>query len=446
MSKKIGYILIVAMSWVGLAQAQEVLPSFAPLVEKTHKSVVNISTQNLETESDDADNDVEFIVHNPKLQRYFSPKKSKTTSLGSGFLVSEDGYIVTNAHVVENAKKIDVTFADRKQVEAELVGIDRKTDLAMLKVSVANKLPAAKLGNSDDLRVGDWVLAIGNPFGLGGSVSAGIVSAMSRDIASGAYDDFIQTDASINQGSSGGPMFNLKGEVVGINSAIYSTSGASVGIGFATPINLAKFVIEELKTKGKVERGWLGIKVQETEKGIVISTIMENSPAQKAGIEVGDILLAIDGVQIENPRTFARSVAEQHCGEVLTVEVLRNRVKQIRKLTVEPLPNFPPLSTTTKETEKQASFEVSNIDDTMRERYGLADDVIGVIVTSIGVNNDAVAKGLKEGDLITEVDKKQILTSDDFWSAVGEANRENGRPVELRIDNNGTPNFATVKL
>ena len=331
-------------------------------------------------------------------------------------------------------------------MEAELVGIDRKTDLAMLKVSVANKLPAAKLGNSDDLRVGDWVLAIGNPFGLGGSVSAGIVSAMSRDIASGAYDDFIQTDASINQGSSGGPMFNLKGEVVGINSAIYSTSGASVGIGFATPINLAKFVIEELKTKGKVERGWLGIKVQETEKGIVISTIMENSPAQKAGIEVGDILLAIDGVQIENPRTFARSIAEQHCGEVLTVEVLRNRVKQIRNLTVEPLPNFSPLSTTTKETEKQASFEVSNIDDTMREKYGLADDVIGVIVTSIGVNNDAVAKGLKEGDLITEVDKKQILTSDDFWSAVGEANRENGRPVELRIDNNGTPNFATVKL
>ncbi|MFR8205589.1 MAG: S1C family serine protease [Alphaproteobacteria bacterium] len=229
---------------------------------------------------------------NPRIKDYFNPQNPQQLSLGSGFIIDGDGYIITNNHVIDQAEEITVTLADNRQLTARLVGRDGKTDIALIKVEASEKLPAVKLGDSDKIRVGDWVLAIGNPFGLGGSVTAGIVSAKSRDIEAGPYDNFIQTDASINQGSSGGPMFNLDGEVIGINTAIFSTNGGSMGIGFAVPVNLTHFVIEQLKSKGKVERGWIGIKIQpnsgdiahslsqQAQRGVIVSSVSK-APAPK---------------------------------------------------------------------------------------------------------------------------------------------------------------------
>ena len=262
MTKKLILGLIGAIFCGQVAKAQPVLPSFADLVEKLQPSVVNISTTRLPEDMEQIDDKLGIISPNPEIQHYFTPHNPEYVSLGSGFIIDENGYIVTNNHVIDKAQEITVTLADERQFKAEIIGIDEKTDLALIKINNVDTLQSAQLGNSDNVRVGDWILAIGNPFGLGGSVTAGIVSAKSRDIDAGSYDNFIQTDASINQGSSGGPMFNLQGEVIGINSAIYSTSGGSMGIGFAAPINLAKFVISELKTKGKVERGWIGIKIK----------------------------------------------------------------------------------------------------------------------------------------------------------------------------------------
>ena len=290
--------------------AQNAPASFADLVEQLQPAVVNISTTHMPSDNEDVDDGLGIISPNPQIQNYFAPHNPQQVSLGSGFVVDETGYIVTNHHVIDKAQEINVTLADERQLAAEIVGSDVKTDLALIRVKTAEKLPTVKLGNSDKIRAGDWIIAIGNPFGLGGSVTAGIISAKSRDIEAGAYDNFIQTDASINQGSSGGPMFNMNGEVIGINSAIYSTSGGSMGIGFATPINLAKFVIEQLKSKGKVDRGWLGIKIQDADNGIVVTSVAEDSPAKLADIEAGDVIISLNEQKITDPKQFSRQIAE----------------------------------------------------------------------------------------------------------------------------------------
>ena len=276
--------------WCTHVRAQA-LPSFADLVEKLQPSVVNISTTHKPQEDSSNEEMLGIESTNPRIKDYFNPQNPQQLSLGSGFIIDGDGYIITNNHVIDQAEEITVTLADNRQLTARLVGRDGKTDIALIKVEASEKLPAVKLGDSDKIRVGDWVLAIGNPFGLGGSVTAGIVSAKSRDIEAGPYDNFIQTDASINQGSSGGPMFNLDGEVIGINTAIFSTNGGSMGIGFAVPVNLTHFVIEQLKSKGKVERGWIGIKIQpnsgdiahslsqQAQRGVIVSSVSEGSSA-----------------------------------------------------------------------------------------------------------------------------------------------------------------------
>ena len=257
--RKIIFIL-VAFLYSGNLGAQEnnmMGISFAPLVEELLPGVVNISTLRTEpVNSEKAD----VLSANEYIRDYFLQDEGGKTSLGSGFLIDSKGYIVTNNHVIDKANEIIVTLYDDSQYNAVVIGSDKMTDLALIKIEADKPLPFVEFGNSDELKVGDWILAIGNPFGLGGSVTAGIVSAKSRDIDAGSYDNFIQTDASINQGSSGGPMFNMQGKVVGINTAIFSSTGASMGVGFATPINLSKFVIEQLVQKGKVERGWIGIK------------------------------------------------------------------------------------------------------------------------------------------------------------------------------------------
>ncbi len=320
-------------------------PSFADLVEKLSPSVVNISTtqkpENLEG------GDIISLKNLPE-NKQVAPLGQEHYALGSGFLLDEEGYIITNSHVIDRADKINVILSDNSQHQAKVIGTDNKTDLALIKIDTDKKLMPVNLGDSDKIRVGDWILAIGNPFGLGGSVTAGIVSAKSRDIESGPYDNFIQTDASINQGSSGGPMFNLDGEVIGINAAIFSTTGGNMGISFAIPVNNAKFVIRELKNSGSVKRGWIGVRVQPqlTEansvgnipNGILISSVTEGSPAADAGIQAGDIILALNEQDMDSAQIFSRLVSESPVNGKITLKLWHNGQIENRIVNVKEMP------------------------------------------------------------------------------------------------------------
>lgn len=440
--------------------------SFANLVEKLQPSVVNISTADLPAEDSEAHDDALGIASpNPSIQKYFSPPNPGRTSLGSGFIIDAQGHILTNNHVIENAKEIWVTLADESQLQAKLVGADKKTDVALIKIDSKKPLVPVKLGDSDKIRAGDWIIAIGNPFGLGGSVTAGIVSAKSRDIEAGAYDNFIQTDASINQGSSGGPMFDMNGEVIGVNTAIFSTSGGSMGIGFATPINLLKFVIDEIKSKGKVERGWLGIRIQPQNRdmassvaqnvpaGVMISSVSEDSAAKKAGIEAGDVIIAMNGTEILNPKEFSRRIAETKAGKSVKLDVWRNAEVTSFELAVEKMPDEAPAvskaaaeTATITDNVNELGLELEELTPGLIDKYQFPEDANGAVVKSVLTGSDAEAKGLRPGDLITQIDKKAIFDLNDVKTYIDEAKKENNRPVLLLINNNNLPHFAAVKL
>lgn len=468
-----GLLLWCAPVW---AQA---LPSFADLVEKLQPSVVNISTTHKPQEDSSNEEMLGIESTNPRIKDYFNPQNPQQLSLGSGFIIDGDGYIITNNHVIDQAEEITVTLADNRQLTARLVGRDGKTDIALIKVEASEKLPAVKLGDSDKIRVGDWVLAIGNPFGLGGSVTAGIVSAKSRDIEAGPYDNFIQTDASINQGSSGGPMFNLDGEVIGINTAIFSTNGGSMGIGFAVPVNLTHFVIEQLKSKGKVERGWIGIKIQpnsgdiahslsqQAQRGVIVSSVSEGSSAKAAGIEAGDIILSFDGQPIDDTKNFSRMVAETEVGKTINLEIWRD--KQIRKISlpVMLMPEEPSLYKEAKEENRDTAplvetvperqnapdglidaleISVADLTPEILNKYSLSNDARGVVVTGVVPGSDAELKGLSLGRLITQIDKKAIFDINDVKTYVNDAKIENNRPVLLLVNDNNVPHYVAVKL
>ena len=464
--------------WCAPVRAQA-LPSFADLVEKLQPSVVNISTTHKPQEDSSNEEMLGIESTNPRIKDYFNPQNPQQLSLGSGFIIDGDGYIITNNHVIDQAEEITVTLADNRQLTARLVGRDGKTDIALIKVEASEKLPAVKLGDSDKIRVGDWVLAIGNPFGLGGSVTAGIVSAKSRDIEAGPYDNFIQTDASINQGSSGGPMFNLDGEVIGINTAIFSTNGGSMGIGFAVPVNLTHFVIEQLKSKGKVERGWIGIKIQpnsgdiahslsqQAQRGVIVSSVSEGSSAKAAGIEAGDIILSFDGQPIDDTKNFSRMVAETEVGKTINLEIWRD--KQIRKISlpVMLMPEEPSLYKEAKEENRDAAplvetvperqnapdglidaleISVADLTPEILNKYSLSNDARGVVVTGVVPGSDAELKGLSVGRLITQIDKKAIFDINDVKTYVNDAKIENNRPVLLLVNDNNVPHYVAVKL
>ncbi|MBE6445773.1 MAG: PDZ domain-containing protein [Alphaproteobacteria bacterium] len=439
--------LCVLLSKVTVAQQ---LVSFADLVETLQPSVINISTTLLPSDMENDDN-LGIISPNPQINNYFSPQNSQNTSLGSGFIIDEEGYAITNNHVIDKAQKIIATTNDNNIFEASVIGVDEKTDLALIKLSSAQKFPVAKLGNSDEIRVGDQIITIGNPFGLGGSVSTGIISAKARDIEAGLYDNFIQTDASINQGSSGGPMFNMNGEVIGINSAIYSTNGGNIGIGFATPINLAKFVINQLKTKGKVERGWLGIKIrlQTDANGIVVSSISTSSPAEKANIEAGDIITELNGNKITSPKEFSRKIAETQPNSIIELKIMRNGLKFNKKLKLEIMPeinqNIAPNPQNTFNKNYFAGLDVIEVTDNNKQENNISTSSFGVIVADVLPTSDAASKGIKKGDFITEVDRRPIVTKQDFVNFVSDAVKENNRYFVLTINNNNNPMLVSVK-
>ena len=452
MKNKIFIVALLSLLLFGKnVSANTALPSFADLVEKLMPSVVNISTTTLNEDSAD---DV----------------APETETLGSGFIISKGGYIVTNQHVIDKAKVINVILFNNEKREAEIIGEDKKTDLAVLRIITETELTPVVFGDSDALRVGDWVLAIGNPFGLGGSVSAGIVSAKSRDIESGSYDNFIQTDAAINQGNSGGPMFNLKGEVIGVSSAIFSPTGDSMGIGFATPSKMAEWVISQLRNHGKVTRGWIGISIKPAPhpyQGILVSRITKDSPAEKAGFAAGDIITKFNTSPISSATNLSRIIAESRLGELLNFEILRNDQIMTIQVSAAEMPEekeVEPQKENTSETmtEEKAlapeptednikassplGLEINNVTPELLAQYKLPADLKGVIITAIDGQSDASEKGLQVGDLITRVDKKEVLDTISFNDYIKQAQDENNRPVLLTIQNAETEHFVAVKL
>jgi serine protease Do len=347
-------------------------------------------------------------------------------SLGSGFIISPQGLILTNNHVVEEADKIKVNLRDEREFEAQVVGRDAKTDLALLKVQAQGDLPTVPLGNSDTLRIGEWVMAIGNPFGLSHTVTAGIVSAKGRIIGAGQYDDFIQTDASINPGNSGGPLFNTRGEVVGINTAIVA---GGTGIGFAIPVNLAKELLPQLHEKGKVTRGWLGVMIQKVTPelaqsfnlqqaaGALVADVVEGSPAAKAGLQRGDIITTFDGSAIHDMHELPRVVANTQVGKQVKVDALRQGKSKTFTVTITALKEDAPTAKASSETSSQLGMEVQNITSDLAQSLGLRLSE-GVVVADVDDDGPAAEAGIRQGDVVLEVNRQRVRNADEYAAAL----------------------------
>ena len=447
--------------------------TFSPLAERLLPTVVNIATtQTLKPGMADLMPD---LPPDSPLQDLFKDYLSKNknvprhvTALGSGFIIDPSGLIVTNNHVIDDAEDITVTLNDGTSLPAKLVGRDPKTDLALVKVTPPKPLMAAHFGDSDRAHVGDWVIAIGNPFGLGSTVTAGIVSARNRDIASGPYDDFIQTDAPINRGNSGGPLFDMDGNVVGVNSAIFSPSGGSVGIGFSIPSNMAREVVDQLRQFGQARRGWLGVRIQQVTsdiaeglglpgtQGALVADVTAGGPAAKAGIANGDLILAFDGKPITESRTLPRIVADTAIGKTVNIDVLRKGKKEVLRVTVaklddsEPAPapktNKPAVPTKPNSKLSQLGLSLGALDGDARTKYHLASDIQGVVVTDVDPDSLAAEKNLRPGDVIVEVQSQPVHSPDDVAHHI-EADSKAGKKVELLLVNrNGDLTFVALRL
>lgn len=396
---------------------------------------------------------------------------NRPNSLGSGFIIdAKKGYVVTNNHVIEGADNVKVTLYDDTVLDAEIIGRDEKTDLAVLKVDTDHPLTAVSWGSSDQSRVGDWVLAIGNPFGLGGTVTAGIISARQRDINAGPYDDFIQTDASINRGNSGGPMFNVAGEVIGINTAIYSTTGGSVGIGFAIPSTMAKSVVKQLIEFGRTRRGWLGVRIQsvtdeiaqslglDKARGALVSSTVKESPAEKAGVKTGDVIILFDGRDIESVRTLPRIVAETDISSDVTMTVWRDGKKKKIAVRIGDLEMAEDLEREEKEEPDTAEKEtpisdtqlsdlglsVATLSHDLRKDFKIADDVDGVVITAIDKSSEAGRKRLKIGDVILQANQQEVTRASQLESIIAKGKKEGKKNALLLIYQEGASRFVAL--
>ena len=470
------------------ASARPAPDSFADLAAKLLPSVVNISTtQTLKSDRGREHTGPEIPQFPPgsPFEEFFKdffehgmPKSGrpdaqprKATSLGSGFIIDPAGYVVTNNHVIADADEISVILHDDTNLKAELVGRDTKTDIALLKVKTDKPLSAAAWGDSDAARVGDWVLAIGNPFGLGGSVTAGILSARQRDINSGPYDDFLQTDASINRGNSGGPMFNMDGQVIGINTAIYSPSGGSIGIGFAIPSALAKAIVAELQNEPdhNVHRGWLGVRIQavtdeiaeslglDKARGALIASVSENGPAQAAGIQAGDVVLSFDGREVSDMRRLPRLVAETPVGRSVPMTLWRKRKENSVQVTVGRLEESDQQQASAQDTPKKTAKDeagvvktlgltLSGVTADLKEKFSLAGDAKGVVVVDVAKDSPAAAKGVRPGDLIMEAAQEEVKSPGEVSNKIDEAKKSGRKSILLLVERQGDLRFIALRL
>jgi len=445
--------------------------SFAELAQQVSPSVVNITTSSLvATASDDAP----MVPEGSPFEDFFKDfmdrngqgggdRPQRSEALGSGFVISQDGFIVTNNHVIEGADEINIEFFDGKQLVAKLVGTDPKTDIAVLKVE-GEDLPFVEFGDSDAMRVGDWVMAMGNPLGQGFSVSAGIISARGREL-SGTYDDFLQTDAAINKGNSGGPLFNLEGDVVGVNTAILSPSGGSIGIGFSMASNVVTKVVDQLREFGETRRGWLGVKIQDVtpdvaeamglsvSAGALITDVPEG-PARDAGLLAGDVIITFGGKDINDVRDLTRTVADSPIGEAVPVVVLRDGGEQTipvklgrrEEAEAQPASADKPAAPQEPSELQMLGLTVQPITDEIAKSLNLPAGSQGLVVMDVDAASDAGAKGLAAGDVIVEAGQQKVVSIADLQARVAAAKDEGRKSILLLVRREGNPRFVALSV
>jgi len=440
--------------------------SFADIVERVSPAVVNIQVTShvrpVMTEMQDAPANMrEFFERYfnmpgaPGGQRFGAPEQpspgEQRIGAGSGFVIDAEGHIVTNEHVVHNADEITVTFKDGTSAKAKLVGLDDKTDLALIKIDVDKPVPYVNFGKSDDVRVGDWVLTVGNPFGLGHSVNVGIVSARGRTIGAGPYDDFLQIDAPINRGNSGGPAFDVSGNVVGVNAAIFSPNGGNVGIGFAIPSQIAEKVVAELKANGTVERGWLGVNIQslsddiaeglglKSTEGVLVADVTADSPADSAGMKTGDVILSVDDQDIKELKQLPRLIADIHPGKKSTITVWRDGSKKELNVKIgkQPVSEKVAAVEQTESTTGKLGLAVQSLSPDIARELGMPENTKGVVVVEVKPGSPAAEKGLRRGDVVTKAGGKNVASPDELTARLEQA-RKDGRKSVLALVKRGT--------
>jgi len=458
-------------------EAVKMIPAtFADLAEKLSPAVVNISTTQKSTVPQDFPELPQFPEGSP-FQEFFDEFMDKrgggapsvpASSLGSGFIIdAKNGYVITNNHVVRDAEDIRVTFINDVTVDAKLIGTDEKVDIAVLQIDTSElKIKDVSFGNSDDTRVGDWILAIGNPFNLGGTVTTGIVSARARNINSGPYDDYIQTDASINKGNSGGPLFNMAGEVIGINTAIFSPTGGSVGIGFAIPSALAKPVINQIIKYGRTRRGWLGVRIQKVTdeiaesleldkpRGALVASVNEKGPSKAAGIKAGDIILSIDGQGVREMKMLPRIVAEHDIGTKAKIKYWRDgkehtttvEIGELEKAEEDGLLKTVPKSEDTGVDVDIVGFTLKPTDKQLRDKFNIPNSVNGVVISDIKPMSEAEKKGLMVGNVIVEINQQAVSEPQEIIDIIEKAQKNGRKSVLLLINASGNVRFVALRL
>jgi serine protease Do len=464
------FILALVVSLFFLAQGADARPApdgFADLVEELSPAVVNISTVQKARQGAgrspfppgspfDQFFDEFFNRNQPDGQERDARPMRRMHSLGSGFIVDKDGLVVTNNHVIDDADEVTVRTVDGEEYEADIIGRDVEGDIALLKIKADKAFPFVKWGKSDKARVGDWVLSIGNPFGLGGSVTAGIVSAHHREISGGPFDDFIQTDASINRGNSGGPLFNLDGEVIGVNTAIFSPTGGNVGIAFAIPSNQARRVVEQLEEYGYARRGFLGVTIQPVDKmtaealgldeaeGALVNSVAPDSPAEKAGIEDGDIIVTFNGENVKSSTALVKIVSSLGVDEKATLEVLRGGDRKTLSVVTgeRPRPDAEEPEQAPGVSE-ELGMELSGLSTVLRQQYSIPDDVTGALVLRVAPN---LRQRVARGDVIVEVNRQKVESAADVSSAIADVREEGRTAALLRLYRNGDFYFIPIPL
>ena len=468
--KLFALVLMAAIPAAGTAPAvaRETPESFAPLAKELLPGVVNISTTK---EVEGRQSPFEQLPPGHPLRKFFEqfqsqgeqPKRT-LRSLGSGFIVDADGYVVTNHHVIAEADAVTVVLNDDTRLDAEIVGSDPETDLALLKVAAKRDLPALSWGESEAAQVGDWSLAIGNPFGLGGTVTAGIVSARGRDINAGPYSRFIQTDTAINRGNSGGPLFDMDGEVIGVNTAILSPNGGSVGVGFALPARVAEPIVAELRADGEVTRGWLGVSVQPvtqelaegldlpSREGALVGSVTKDSPAAKAGLQSGDVIVGFDDKPVADSAQLAWRSSQRDPGDEVSLTLFRDGTKREITVTLGELDDGDPSAETAvpeeaaKLTAKALGVKVAPVSAKVREEFGLPDGTEGAAVVQVARGGPAASRGIRPGDVIARVGQKPVKTPADLHETVTAAFDKGAKGLVLLIQRGRQGQFVSVPL